>query len=155
MEVIALDQQVEDAVELYQPVAEEAGLTLCSESTPDLWVRGNRHLLAQALTNLLDNAIKYSEGRGQIVVRCARVQNETGADAIELAVSDPGPGIPEADRERVLQRFVRLDASRSTTGTGLGLSFVAAVADLHEAQLHLSDSRPGLRVTLLFPTAER
>jgi len=153
MEVVALDDQIEDAVDLYQPVAEDAGLALRSEMTRGLQLRGDRHLISQALTNLLDNAIKYSAGSGEVVVRSQRVTDAEGAERVELSVSDDGPGIPEADRERVLQRFVRLDASRSTAGTGLGLSFVAAVAALHDADLRLEDAGPGLRVVLAFPAA--
>lgn len=152
MEALDLDAQAADAAELYQPVAEEAGLALRCELAGGLSVRGNRHLLSQALTNLLDNAIKYGEGPGEVVLRTQRVQAPGDVEArIELIVADDGPGIPEPDRERVLQRFVRLDASRQTPGTGLGLSFVAAVAELHDATLRLEDNAPGLCVTLSFP----
>jgi len=145
MEILDLDEQAADAAELYQPVAEEAGLAFHTELAGGLRIRGNRHLLSQALTNLLDNAIKYSDEPGEIILESRRV-----GEHVEICVADRGPGIPEADRERVLQRFVRLDASRRTAGTGLGLSFVAAVADLHEATLRIEDNAPGLRVTLRF-----
>ena len=145
MEILDLDEQAADAAELYQPVAEEAGLAFHTALAGGLRIRGNRHLLSQALTNLLDNAIKYSDEPGEITLESRRV-----GEHVEICVADRGPGIPEADRERVLQRFVRLDASRRTAGTGLGLSFVAAVADLHEATLRIEDNAPGLRVTLRF-----
>jgi signal transduction histidine kinase len=112
-------------------------------------MRANRHLLAQALANLLDNAIKYTPPGGRV-----RLQVERGANGPVIAVADSGPGIPETDRERVLQRFVRLDATRSTPGNGLGLSLVDAVAKLHGAELMLTDNRPGLRVSLAFRASE-
>jgi signal transduction histidine kinase len=146
MGTLDLTTLARDAVELYQPAAEEAGLALESSLVEDVHITGDRHLLAQALTNLIDNAIKYGAG-GDVV----RVAVETGSEGATLVVEDGGPGIPEGDRERVLERFVRLDASRSQPGTGLGLAFVKAVADLHEAQLILGDANPGLRATLRFP----
>ena len=103
--------------------------------------------MAQAITNLIDNAIKYGAGG-----KAVSVTTRPGP-AAELIVSDRGAGIPAQERERVLQRFVRLDAARAAPGTGLGLSFVAAVAELHGARLRLDDASPGLRVTLVFPAA--
>ncbi|MCH2169544.1 HAMP domain-containing histidine kinase [Myxococcota bacterium] len=148
METLDLDDQARDAADLYQPVAEEAGLDLQTELEGGLRVRGNRHLISQALTNLLDNAVKYSHAPGEI-----RVTTRRAGERAELCVSDQGPGIPETEREHVLQRFVRLDSSRGTAGTGLGLSFVAAVATLHDANLRLEDNEPGLRITMEFPLA--
>ncbi len=107
-----------------------------------------RELLAQAVTNLLDNAVKHTPAGGRIVVR---VVAEGGS--VLLVVADSGPGIPAADRARVLERFVRLEESRSTPGSGLGLSLVAAVARLHGATLDLTDNAPGLRVELRFSAA--
>ena len=144
MEPIDLAELVEGAVDLYQPLADEAGIELTADTGAGLQVPGNRHLLAQALANLIDNAIKYG-GPGQIYIQTAR-----RGGRVELSVRDRGPGIPAADRERVLERFVRLDGSRHQPGTGLGLSFVAAVAGLHDAALSLDDTGPGLRVTLTF-----
>ena len=148
MERLDLEGVVRDAVDLYQPVAEEAGLGIETRLEEGLGVDGARHLLAQAVLNLIDNAIKYSAGGGSIAVTTRRA-----ADGIEIEVADRGPGIAPEDRERVLQRFVRLDASRQRPGTGLGLSFVAAVARLHRARLRLEDNAPGLRVILAFPRA--
>ncbi|HMA14920.1 MAG: sensor histidine kinase [Bacteroidota bacterium] len=136
-----------DLVEVYQPIAEEAGLELNGEIAPDVVIRGHRQLLGQALANLLDNAVKYTPVGGQIAVMLAAA---TGRGA-RLTVADSGPGIPAGERERVLQRFVRLDASRGTPGSGLGLSLVAAVAKLHDVTLDLADNGPGLKVTLDFP----
>jgi signal transduction histidine kinase len=109
-------------------------------------VEGNRSLVSQALANLIDNAIKYTPAGGHIWVSAA----ETPA-GIEMTVADNGPGIPEADRARVLERFVRLEKSRNSPGTGLGLSLVAAVARMHEARLTLGDNNPGLKTTISFP----
>ncbi|MEQ9642421.1 MAG: HAMP domain-containing sensor histidine kinase [Alphaproteobacteria bacterium] len=130
-----------DLSEIYQPIAEEAGLELVADIAPGVMVKGHRELLSQALANLLDNAVKYTPLGGRI---------EVCVTPALLAVRDTGPGIPAADRARVLDRFVRLDVSRGTPGSGLGLSLVAAVARLHGARIVLSDAMPGLRVTLTF-----
>jgi signal transduction histidine kinase len=136
-----------DLADLYRPVAEDAQLRFEYQCVPGLAMRANRHLLAQAVANLLDNAIKYTPPGGSV-----RLDARRDASGPMISVTDSGPGIPEADRERVLQRFVRLDATRSTPGSGLGLSLVDAVAKLHGAELILSDNRPGLRVSLTFPS---
>jgi signal transduction histidine kinase len=149
MEPLDLAGLAREAVELYQPAADEALLALEADLAADLVVRGNRHLLAQALTNLLDNAIKYAGDGGRV-----RVLAQPRQGRAALGVEDGGPGIPAADQRRVLERFVRLGTARDQPGTGLGLSFVAAVADLHGAELLLEDVGPGLRVTLLFPAAD-
>jgi signal transduction histidine kinase len=137
-----------DLADLYRPAAEDRQLILEYRCAPGLQMRANRHLLAQALANLLDNAIKYTPPGGRVGLEIERTV--TGPS---IAVVDNGPGIPEADRARVLQRFVRLDGTRSTPGNGLGLSLVDAVAKLHGAELSLSDNRPGLRVSLAFRAA--
>jgi signal transduction histidine kinase len=139
----------QDAVELYEPVAQEKRQTLASSIQP-LTVVGDRHLLSQALANLLDNAIKCAPEGGRIEVALS-----PAPEGPMLAVADNGPGIPPEFRDKVLERFFRLDASRSTPGSGLGLSLVAAVARLHDARLDLADNRPGLRVTITFPQANR
>ncbi len=148
MEALDLAELARDVMDLYQPLAEEKGLVIALEADAEARISGNRELLAHMIANLFDNAIKYTPAGGGIgiTVYCA-------AERIGLTVSDSGPGIPEGDRERVLQRFVRLDTSRSSPGSGLGLSLVAAVAKLHQAELTLADNRPGLRVTLSFPQA--
>jgi signal transduction histidine kinase len=135
-----------DLADLYRPVAEDKQLKFEYHCVPGLAMRANRHLLAQALANLLDNAVKYTPPGGGVRLDVGR-----GASGPVIAVTDSGPGIPEADRARVLQRFVRLDATRSTPGSGLGLSLVDAVAKLHGAELMLTDNRPGLKVSLAFP----
>ncbi|MFH0945534.1 MAG: ATP-binding protein [Planctomycetota bacterium] len=146
MKEVDLAALVEDAVDLYDPVAEEAGMSLKSSVQPNLTVRGERHLISQALSNLIDNALKYASASTTVGVS-ARL----GAGCVELSVSDEGPGIAEAERKRVLQRFVRLESSPPRPGSGLGLSFVKAVSDLHRARLTLGDNAPGLIVTISFP----
>ena len=141
-----------DVAELYEPVAEEQGIAL-EVSTPEpIQFRGSRELLGQALANLIDNAIKYGaqpDGAGKprkILVSAERAGNE-----LLFRVADNGPGIPERDRGRVVQRFVRLEESRSQPGSGLGLSLVAAVAHLHHGSVELGDGNPGLVVTVRLP----
>ncbi|MFP5258879.1 MAG: sensor histidine kinase [Acidobacteriota bacterium] len=143
---IDLTSLAADAGELYEPVAEEAGLTFKLDLTPGLTVPGNRHLLSQALSNLLDNAVKYTPAGGAISL----LLKNTPA-GVELTVADTGPGIPVEHRDVVLERFTRLESSRNTPGSGLGLSLVAAAAKLHQAELTLSENAPGLRITLTFP----
>jgi signal transduction histidine kinase len=116
-------------------------------------VKGNRQLLLQAVANLIDNAVKYGEGGHRIQVEVA-----AHPEGPSISVADDGPGIPAAERGHVLERFVRLDASRTTSGSGLGLSLVAAIAQQHGATLELTDtragaSRPGLTAILRFPSA--
>jgi signal transduction histidine kinase len=139
-EPVDLSEVCRDLADLYGPLAEEKGLTFISACPPSLVLQGNRHLLAQALANLLDNAIKYTPAGGRVTL--------SGHPGPVIAVADTGPGIPEGERARVLERFVRLDGDRSTPGNGLGLSLVSAVAKLHGATLRLEDNHPGLRVSL-------
>lgn len=152
MAELDLSEIVSGLAELYEPLAEEAGLSIVAEVAPDLHVSGNRELIGQALANLIDNALKYGQPLGEAapVVRVAAAPADS---QIELSVSDHGPGIPEADRGRVLERFVRLDQSRSKPGFGLGLSLAAGVVRLHGGQLRLEDNAPGLRVVMLLPKA--
>jgi signal transduction histidine kinase len=142
-----------DIGELYEPLADEKGLVLKIDAPTPARLKGNRELVSQALANLVDNAIKYSKAEtggpvmnGEILV-AARGQ---GA-GIELAVSDHGPGIPENDRGRVVERFVRLERSRSEPGSGLGLSLTAAVAHLHGGELKFEDNHPGLKAVISLP----
>lgn len=149
MEAIDLAEVIRDAVELYEPVAEEAGARLTADVAAVLPVDGNRELIAQAIINLIDNALKYGKpSTGEAAIRVgARV--EAGRAILEVA--DNGPGILEADRERALTRFGRLDGARTAPGFGLGLALVAAVARLHGGEVRLGDARPGLSVALSFP----
>lgn len=143
---VDLSVLVEETAELYEPLAEERGLTLSAIAPPDVAVQGSRQLLAQLLSNLAENALKYTPPGGTVTL--AAFRGPDGAPA--LSVADTGPGIPEDQRERVLERFVRLEEHRGTPGHGLGLSLVAAVARLHDASLALEDNRPGLKVLLGF-----
>jgi signal transduction histidine kinase len=143
-EPLNLSEVVQSAAELYEPVAEENGFVLAVAAEPGLRVRGDWHLLSQALANLLDNALKYAGG-GEIEIRAYQ-----RAGQAVLEVADRGPGIPEADRETVLDRFIRLEASRTTPGNGLGLSLVRAIVRQHNGTLTLEDNRPGLRVRIEF-----
>jgi signal transduction histidine kinase len=145
MEPLDLGALVADVAELYGPAAEERGIALEYDQSSAIVV-GGRQLLFQAIANLVDNAIKHTPSGGRIRLAMAGAPR-----AVRLRVDDTGPGIPEADRGRVLEPFVRLDASRSTPGSGLGLALVAAIARLHGAALELGDNNPGLAVTLTFP----
>ena len=141
-----------DVGELYEPAAEERGFALRIDVEPNLLIHGSRELIGQAIANLVDNALKYGGGAGEkgadkSVVLSAR---RNGA-AVEICVADHGEGIAEADRARVLDRFVRLENSRSRPGSGLGLSLAAAVARLHSGALRLEDNAPGLRVVIALP----
>ncbi|MCS0611526.1 HAMP domain-containing histidine kinase [Massilia kyonggiensis] len=136
-----------EAAEFYQPVAELRGMTLCCEAYGPLPVRGDPLLLAQALGNLIDNAIKYGPEHGAIHVGAMRARN----GSIELSVADTGRGIPDEEKPRVSERFYRGDASRGTPGVGLGLSLVASVAKLHGGRLALADNEPGLKATIVLP----
>ncbi len=144
-EPLDLGEVARAVVELYEPVAEENGFALRLDSAPGTMIRGDRHLLSQAVANLLDNAVKYG-GASDIAIA---VRHTGGRATIEVA--DGGPGIPEEDRETVFDRFVRLEPSRSTQGNGLGLSLVRAVARRHEANVTLGDNHPGLKVRIEFP----
>jgi signal transduction histidine kinase len=144
-EQVDLSELVASVVELYAPVSEERGIVLESSVAPGAQVQGNRQLLAQALANLLDNAIKFTPDGGHI-----RVVLDGSGSAPQVVVEDNGPGIPADKREVVLGRRVRLDEARNFPGSGLGLSLVAAVTKLHGAHLVLDDAGPGLKVSLKF-----
>lgn len=136
----------DDMAELYAPLAEENGVTLEIKPAGATVIEGNRSLISQALANLIDNAIKYTPKGGHI-----SVWTTVTPSGAELTVADTGPGIPPEQRAHVLERFVRLETSRNSPGTGLGLSLVAAVARLHGARLSLADNQPGLKATIHFP----
>jgi signal transduction histidine kinase len=144
-EQVDLSELVESVVELYAPVSEQRGIVLESSVAPGAHVQGNRQLLAQALANLIDNAIKFTPDGGHI-----RVALDGSGSAPQVIVEDNGPGIPADKREIVLGRRVRLDEARNVPGSGLGLSLVAAVTKLHGAHLVLDDAGPGLKVSLKF-----
>lgn len=135
-------------VDVYESVAEEEGQELGAEIETDVRVLGDRDLLTQALANVVENSIRHTPAGTIIRVSVAAAQDAGGC---RLEVADNGPGVPAGERESVLRRFYRLDASRTTPGSGLGLSLVRAVADLHDARIQLLNNAPGLRVVLTFP----
>ena len=148
-----------DVAELYGVLCEDRGLGFDVEIAAPLPVRGQREFVAQALANLLDNAVKYTPAGGAVTLRARR----RSSGEVEVGVTDTGPGVPAVDRARVLQRFVRLENSRSQAGSGLGLSLVHAVAEAHGGRLELDDgpgmvdgapTGPGLRVALSLPAAD-
>jgi signal transduction histidine kinase len=150
MTVLDLDSVAGDVAELYEPLAEEKGIVLKLVRRAGIQIEGNRSLVAQALANLVDNAIKYTPAGGRATIAVAQSQ-----EGVMLSVADTGPGIPLEDRSRVVERFVRLEASRNSPGTGLGLSLVAAVAHFHGTQLELDDNAPGLKASLTFPRVSK
>ena len=142
--------------ELYEPLCEDKGIDFAAELSKDLQARGNREFMAQALANILDNAVKYTPSGGAIMLRVRR----RSSGEIEFSVTDTGPGVPDGDRERVVERFVRLENSRNQPGAGVGLSLVAGVAEAHGGRLELAEGPgkvgemgPGLRVALILPRA--
>ncbi len=144
----------DELAELYQPVCEEKRLAFNYSPRDDLFVLADRDLIAQAMSNLMDNAVKYTPEGGAIRLEARRASDGD----VELSVTDSGPGIPPEDRERAIERFVRLEQSRSQPGSGLGLSLASAVAEAHSGRLVLADgggppARPGLSVTLRLPAA--
>ncbi len=153
-ETLDMAALVHDVAELYEPVAEERGIALKAQSSAPIVIHGDRQLLGQAIANLIDNALKYgtpSAGAGNGWAPEVEVRADTRDGLARIVVSDRGPGVPGPERDRVLGRFVRLEASRSEPGSGLGLSLVAAVARLHGGSLRLEDNEPGLRVVLTLP----
>ncbi|OAM79342.1 sensor histidine kinase [Devosia elaeis] len=147
---INVSEIASDVAELYGPVAEDAGIEVIDRVAPDVRLKANRELIGQAMVNLLENAVKYARpedgGSGRIVVELQR-----DANLVRIVVADSGPGIPEAERKRVLERFVRLEESRSEPGSGLGLALVNAVARLHDGQFRIEDNAPGVRAVLELP----
>jgi signal transduction histidine kinase len=146
---VSLGPMIRDVVELYDAEAERRGITLLCEIDERAATNGDRDLLANALANLVDNALKYA-GEGATV----RVATACAGQDVSIFVEDDGPGIPAADRPRAIERFYRLDRSRSLPGNGLGLSIVAAVAALHRGALSLDDAGPGLIARIALPSAE-
>ena len=148
---------VTDIGELYEPVCEDSGHSFGMQVEAGLEIRGDKSLVSQAMANMLDNAVKYTPEGGAIQLRLRKCSD----GRTEISVTDTGPGIPEEDRIRVTQRFVRLEKSRNQPGSGLGLSLVKAIADVHGAALTLDEGAggvdghgPGLRIAMIFPADE-
>jgi signal transduction histidine kinase len=146
---VDLTAMAANVVDLYEPLAEEKGLVLDQQLELVPEILGNRQLLAQALANLIDNAIKFSPRGAAVEIGLGMTDGY-----VRLSVGDRGPGIAAADQGRVLERGVRLENAHDIPGSGLGLTLVAAVARLHSASIDLSDNRPGLRVSLSFPARQ-
>nr|WP_283105124.1 HAMP domain-containing sensor histidine kinase [Shewanella dokdonensis] len=144
LQPVSLHELCADLREMAEALAEERQQTLTLETNEDCVVSGDKHLLFQALFNLVDNAIKYAGEGASICIR------QRGGS---IEISDNGPGIPEAAREKVFERLVRLDPSRHEQGSGLGLSMVKAILSRHHATINLTDNQPGLKVILNFPRA--
>jgi signal transduction histidine kinase len=145
---VALEPLLRDVVDLYAALAEERSLSVATQIDAQTSVFGDRHLLSQAVANLLDNAIKHSLAGGKIGLTA-----KSANGGVEIAVADNGPGIPAAERVNVTRRYYRLERSRGTPGSGLGLSLVAAVVKLHGGTLALEDNQPGLRAVMRLPNA--
>ncbi|WP_010165256.1 sensor histidine kinase [Sphingomonas sp. PAMC 26617] len=143
---VNLSEVIGHVVAAHQPVAEDDGKALLAEHEPGLVVAGDAELLAQMLTNLIDNAIRHTPAGSLIVSKLERMD-----DSVIATISDDGPGVPAGERVNVLSRFYRLDRSRHLPGTGLGMSLAAAIAALHHARIDLLDNTPGLRVRITFP----
>lgn len=153
---VELHNVVAEMVEFYEPAAEAASLELAMQCSPYLVVMGDARLVAQALANLLDNAMKYTPEGGKVLVSTAARSD----GRVEIRVADSGPGVPPEQRDQVKERFVRLEKHRTSPGVGLGLSLVAAVAELHGGELMLEDGLTqagmrGLAAVLVLPAAPR
>jgi signal transduction histidine kinase len=140
---------VREVAELFDPTAEESGVRMQLSAGDRVHVIGDRDLLFDAISNLVDNAIKHGGRNGRVMVAVAQARHSA-----LLSIADCGPGIPIGERTHVLRRFYRLEGSRNSPGSGLGLSLVAAVAHLHGARIAMADNSPGLRVELHFPKPE-
>jgi signal transduction histidine kinase len=141
---------VADVAELYTPVAEDEGIEVSTDIAEGVLLRANRELIGQAMVNLLENAMKYAKPEDGSTGRISIGLEKIDANVV-ITVADNGPGIPEADRIRVLERFVRLEKSRSEQGSGLGLALVNAVARLHGGRFRIEDNSPGVRAVLELP----
>jgi signal transduction histidine kinase len=146
---VAVASVIGDVVELYDAAAEAEGITLSTEIKGNPITLGDRNLLASAFANLIDNALKYAGSGATVCIKTAEAR-----DTISVVIEDNGPGIPPAERPRVIERFYRLDKSRGLPGNGLGLSIVAAIVTLHRGKLLLEDAAPGLSARLVLPRAE-
>ena len=146
---VSLDVILADVVEMYEPVASEAGQTLSLNSSAELVLWADRDLLFQVTANLVDNALKYGKADGNIEVVASQCDNY-----VEFSIADDGPGIPLEEKNKAFRRFYRVEASRGTLpGNGLGLSMVEAVVKLHKGMVSLEDNNPGLKVVVKFPKA--
>ena len=142
---VDLGKIIHDVTELYEPLAEERQISLHLTTEPDVKIRGDHDLLFQLFANVLDNAIKFAPPASQI-----KIAATADKDHVTAYIEDAGVGIADDEKEKVFKHFYRVEASRSKVGNGLGLSLVRAIAEQHRAQITLEDSKPGLRVKILF-----
>lgn len=159
MDKLDVSAMIADVVELYEPVAEDAGGRIEIHVAPNLHAHGNRELLGQAMANLIDNAIKHGLRNGPEDAtpnsgKSISITALSQGGGIEISVADHGTGIPAVERERIFERFVRLEDARSTPGSGLGLSLVQAIVRLHNGTIHVEDNDPGARVIIRVPAIE-
>jgi signal transduction histidine kinase len=145
---LCLSDLVDEVYESFAPSLEEDGRTVKQWVERDLWICGDRELITLSLANLLENCTVHTPSNSTVTIWLRRV-----GECAELVIADDGEGVPEGERTRIFQRFYRLEASRTAAGSGLGLSIVSAVADLHAAKLTASDNQPGLRIAMLFPVS--
>ncbi len=136
---VSLSLIVEDVAELYEPLAAEKGVATSKRVAPDLAVQGDKHLLFQAVANIVENAIKYTPRGGRVLIAL-----QSREEGVRLLVEDSGPGIPEAEREKIFDRFYRLESHRNSPGHGLGLSLVKAIVELHRGTIELGSTKGGL-----------
>ena len=148
---VDLSVLAETVADAFTPVAEDEGHVLSTQVAPGIVIHGDQELLTQMLVNLVENALRHTQRGSRIRILLTRAPGGGST----LAVEDDGPGVPEAERDRILRRFHRLEQSRTTPGSGLGLSLVAAVAELHGTPLCIEDANPGLRVRVAFPEQAR
>jgi signal transduction histidine kinase len=158
LQPVDISETARSVAELYEPIAEEEGVALIVRAEDGLRVHGNRELIGQAIANLVDNALKYGASHKSVDDAGMRadvvITAQKAGRSVLLTIADRGPGISPADRARVLDRFVRLEDSRSRPGSGLGLSLAAAVVRMHGGTVDLEDNQPGLRVRLTLPMAD-
>ena len=145
MRLVDLSEILRNVLSLYTPLLDDSGHPFRVELDENLWINGDRQLLLRMFANLLDNAIRHTSSGTPIILSALR-----SADRTVVTIADQGAGIPPSDREKVFQRFFRRESSRTTPGSGLGLSLADAIAELHECRIVLSDNAPGLRVSIEF-----
>jgi signal transduction histidine kinase len=145
MRLVDLSEILRNVLSLYTPLLDDSGHPFRVELDENLWINGDRQLLLRMFANLLDNAIRHTSSGTPIAISTLR-----SAEKTVVTIADKGAGIPPSDREKVFQRFFRRESSRTTPGSGLGLSLVGAIAELHECRIVLSDNAPGLRVSIEF-----
>lgn len=145
---ISISALLEDIVDFYEPLAEEKHQTLAASIEPNVASFGDRNLLFQAFANILENAIKYSPEHGLVSIKLS-----TTSDQVEVIIADNGPGVPDSEKEGIFVRFHRLDQSRNSPGSGLGLSMAKAIVTLHKGSITPLDNAPGLQMVMSFPFA--